>query len=133
MASSAVKGKNMTVSIEGDPIGESQDFTLRFTISQIDVTSRDSDSWGDYLTGRKEWSIDFSGLYIYNDIAQKVFRNHVISDSPSDIDVIITMPDNATFSGKAILTTFEYAAPHEGALTISGTLQGRGAITPSTS
>jgi len=133
MPSNAVKGKNMTMTIEGDAIGESQDFTLRFAISQIDVTSRDSSSWGDYLTGRKEWSIDFSGLYIYNDIAQKVFRNHVINDSPSDIDVVITMPDSATFTGTAILTSFEYAAPHEGALTISGTLQGRGALSPSVS
>ena len=133
MASNAVKGKNMTMSIEGDPIGESQDFTLRFAISLIDVTSRDSDSWGDCLTGRKEWSIDFSGLYIYNDIAQKVFRNHVISDSPPDIDIVITMPDTATLMGTAILTSFEYAAPYEGALTISGTLQGRGALTASVS
>jgi TP901-1 family phage major tail protein len=135
MPSSAIKGKTLTMSIEGDAIGESRDFTIRFAIAQIDVSSRDSDDWGDYLTGRKEWSIDFTGLYIYNDISQKVFLNHVTEGSPSDIDVVITFPspDSKTLTGVAILTSYEISAPYEDAVTISGTLQGRGALEASTS
>lgn len=133
MPSNAVRGKLLTMTIEGDPIGESRTITLHFTQAQIDVTSRDSDLWGDYLSGRKEWSVDFEGLYIYNDIAQKVFRSHVVDDSPTEVDVVITMPDNAYFTGTAILTSFDYVSDPEGALTLSGTLQGRGALAASTS
>jgi len=107
----AVRGKNMTMTLDGEAIGESQDFVLR----------------GDYLHSDK-WAIDFNGLYVYNDIAQKVFRSHVIKDAPSDISIMIVMPNDTTVVGTAILTSFEYAPPYESALNILGTLQGKGIL-----
>ena len=42
MTTNAVTGKSMTLSIEGDVVGEAQSFALHFAQSTIDVTSKDS-------------------------------------------------------------------------------------------
>jgi TP901-1 family phage major tail protein len=129
----------MTLSIEGDFIAEAQSFALHFAQSQIDVTSKDSDNWGDFLAGRKEWSIDFSGLYIYNDYAQRALKNHALAYTSlvpialPHLHVIITMPDSQTFTGEAILESLDYEGPAEEALTYSGSLKGAGALVPSAS
>lgn len=128
MTTSAVTGKNMTLSIEGDLVGEAQSFALHFSQSTIDVTSKDSDDWGDFLAGRKEWTIDFSGLYIYSDVAQKALVNHFVESTPTALTVIVTMPDGATFTGEAVLESMDFEGPAEEALTISGSLKGQGAL-----
>jgi TP901-1 family phage major tail protein len=128
MTTAAVIGKNMTLSIDGDLMAEAQSFALHFSQSTVDVTSKDSDSWGDFLTGRKEWTIDFSGMYIYNDLAQKALSRHLISGTPAYVVVIITMPDAGTFTGNAVLESMDYEGPAEEALTISGSLKGKGAL-----
>ena len=133
MATAAVSGINMTLTIEGDPLGESRSFTIRFAQSLIDATSRDSAQWGESILGRREWTIDFEGLYIYNDVAKKCLLNHYSAKSPAQLTCVITMPDTATYTGECYLTSMDFAGPYEDALTISGSLQGTGAIAVSVS
>ena len=133
MTTAAVLGKLMTLSIEGDLMAENQSFALHFAGTSVDVTSKDSDSWGDFIQGRKEWSIDFNGMYVYNDIAKKALQAHFIDGSPASLTVIVTMPDGATYRGEAVLESMDYDGPAEEALTISGSLKGRGALTASVS
>jgi predicted secreted protein len=133
MTTAAVTGKSMTLSVEGDLMSEARSFALHFAQNTIDVTSKDSDDWGDFLAGRKEWSIDFEGMFIYNDVAKKVLCNHFIDGTPTTITCIITMPDTSTFSGECVLESMDFDGPAEEALTISGSLKGRGALAHSVS
>lgn len=139
MTTNAVTGKSMTLSVEGDLLAEAQSFSFHFAQAQIDVTSKDSDNWGDYLAGRKEWSIDFSGLYIYNDYGQRALKNHALAYTAlvpialPHLHLILTMPDGQTFTGEAILESLDYEGPAEEALTYSGSLKGAGALVPSAS
>jgi predicted secreted protein len=123
----------MTLSVEGDLMAEATSFALHFSQAQIDVTSKDSNLWGDFLGGRKEWTVDFSGMYIYNDVAKKCIQAHFIDGSPATLTLIITMPDSATYTGEAVLVSMDYEGPAEEALTISGSLKGQGALTASVS
>ena len=133
MSSSAVKGSNATVSFEGDALAECRNLVLHFTQQTIDVTSRDNNAWDDFLVGRRGWSVDFEGMYIYSDVGYKVLQNHYTDLSPAAITVVITMPDSKTFTGEAVLESMDLNMPYEDALTISGTLKGQGALTESTS
>jgi predicted secreted protein len=133
MTTNAVTGKNMTLSVEGDLMAEATSFSLHFSQAQIDVTSKDSNLWGDFLGGRKEWTVDFSGMYIYNDVAKKCIQAHFIDGTPATLTLIITMPDGATFTGEAVMESMDYEGPAEEALTISGSLKGQGALTASAS
>lgn len=133
MSSSAVKGSLMTVSFEGDALAECRNLVLHFTQQTIDVTSRDNNAWEDFIGGRRGWSVDFEGMYIYTDVGYKVLQNHYTDLSPTAITVVITMPDAKTFTGEAILESMDLNAPYDDVLSVSGTLKGQGTLTESTS
>jgi predicted secreted protein len=123
----------MTLSVEGDVLGGARNVTINFNQETIDATSRDSSRWGEYLVGRRTWTIDFEALYIYTDVAKRALLNHINAASPADLDVIVTMPDGITYTGKALLTSFQLNGPFEDALVASGSLQGTDALTASSS
>lgn len=132
--SGEVSGKLMTMTLDGQALGESRDLTFHFAGGTIDITNRDSSWWGTYLRGRVDWSIDFEGLYIYTDIGKKVLQNYMTTHSDAEIAIIVTLADGTvTLTGNVILTSLDYAGPYEDAATISGTLQGTGELTPSAS
>lgn len=133
MASTAVKGSLMTISLEGDALAECRNLVLHFTQQSIDVTSRDNNTWEDFITGRRGWTVDFEGMYIYTDVGYKVLQNHFTDLTPAAITVIITMPDAKTFTGEAILESMDLNAPYDDVLSISGTLKGQGTLTESAS
>ncbi len=133
MTTNAVKGNNMSLSIDGDILAESQSCALHFAQSTIDATSKDSDAWGDFLAGLKEWSIDFSAAYIHDDVAKKVLVNHFTSGTPASLTIIVTMPDSETYSGSAVLESMDIDGPNNELCTLSGSLKGKGALTASVS
>lgn len=133
MTTGSVIGLNMTLTCEGDVLGGQRSVTLNLTQATVDMSSATGSRWDEYEVGRRSWSIDFDALYIYNDVAKKVLMNHFTNASPATITVIVTMPDSATYTGEAILTSFTLTGPFEDALTATGTLVGTDALTASTS
>jgi len=129
-----VTGKLMTITLDNCALGYSQSFTVNMTESVVDVTNRDSSWWGEYLRGRREWTIDFSGLYSSTDLGKKVLQYFYDTHTDVAVAVVLTLADGTnTLSGDAILTGLVYDGPFEGAATMSGTLQGTAALTQLTS
>jgi predicted secreted protein len=123
-----VTGKLMTLTIEGDALANTRNFTLTGNQDTIDTSNRDGDSWREFIIGLKEWSIDFDGLYIYSDVAYAILMEHYSTGTPASLTCIITMPDSDTFSGECTLETFSLTGPFDEVLTLSGTLKGTGAL-----
>jgi predicted secreted protein len=133
MTTNSVSGHSMTLTCEGDVLGGARGVTLSFSQGTIDVTSADSSWWGEYISGRRDATIDVDALYIYNDVAKKVLQNHMCNQSPATITCIVTMPDAATFTGEGIVTSLVYTGPHEDALTAAASIQITDGLTCSTS
>lgn len=129
----AVSGQNMTLTVEGDVLAGARSFTLSFSQATIDVTSADSGREGEYLAGRRDYTIDVDALYIYDDVGKKVLQDHIVSGSPSTVTCIITMPDGNTYTGEGIVTALTYTGPFEDALTATATIQITGGLTASSS
>lgn len=132
MASTAVEGRLSLISIELDPLGESRDFSISFDQAEIDVTSRDSGRIGEYLPGRRGWTVTFSHLYITADPAKKTILANWEDASPTPLSVLITQ-GSQTFQGEGNLTSYSVNFPYEGAVEGSGTIKGTGALTISAS
>jgi len=128
-----VTGKSMTLTIEGDALANTRNFTLNGTTATIDTSNRDGNDWREFITGLKEWSIDFDGLYIYTDIAYAILMEHFSTGSPASLTCIITMPDSDTFSGECILESWSLTGPYDEVLTLSGTLKGTSTLVDSIS
>ena len=133
MTSSAVAAQSMTLSIEGDPLGESRTFSLHLTADTIETTSRDSSWKREYLHGLQGWSIDFDGLYIYDDPAKKCLYEAWENRTFATLTVILTDADAVTYQGECILTDYTLDGAYDDAETASGSLQGTGALAISAS
>lgn len=132
MSSSAAEGRACTLTLEGDALAESRDFSLSMTQADYDKTSRDSNRVGEYGVARRDWSVTGAGLYIASDVAKKCLVNHWSSASPAAITVLITI-GSQTFTGEAIVTDLSVDMPYEDAVGWSFTLKGTGALTVSAS
>jgi len=126
-----VPGKLCTLSIDGALLAESETFTPTLNQAEIDVTNRDSDWWHEALQGLRDWEISGDGLYIFNDLAKKKLMSHYTTRSPATLTCILTLSDGTlTLEGECILTTISLPAPFADKATISFSLKGTGALTP---
>lgn len=133
MTTDAVSGSNMTLTCEGDPVAGAKGFTISFSQATIDVTSADSGREGEYLAGRRDYTIDVDALYIYSDIGRKVLQSHLVDGSPAQITCVVTMPDSQTYTGEGIVTSLTYTGPFEDALTATASIQITDGLTASSS
>lgn len=133
-ASNAVSGVLMTMTVEGSALAESRSFTVNLTNATIDVTNRDSAWWGQFLVGRREWTIDFEGLYIATDLGKQYLQYYWTDRTPSTLTIVVTLADGTiTLTGQAILTSLTYDGPFEDAGVFSGSLQGTDTLIASAS
>ena len=130
--SSAIRGDTLTLTIGGDVIAESRDFSLAFDTGTLDTTSRDSDRTAEFIVGRYNWTITGNALYITADVAKKVMLDQITAASPTAFAVIVTI-GSQTFTGSGVITSFEISAPYDGVVEYSFTIQGSGALTVSAS
>ncbi len=133
MTSSAVSGKTLVLTLEGDAMAETRNFTITMNQALIDVTSRDSSFWHENIVATRDWEVAFEGLYIYNDVAKKVLQNHFASQTPTAITALLTFPNAETLTGECRMVSMVYTGPYNEALTISGSLKGTGVLTQSAS
>ena len=133
MTTNAASGLTMTLSIAGAAVGAGRSNTLTINQAPIDTTSDDSSRWGDFIFGRRDWSVDMENLYIYTDAAQIYLEEHLTAGNPATVALIWTMPDTRTYTGTAIVTSYSFSRNYEDVITFTATLQGTGAIVTSTS
>jgi len=123
--STGIEGVLAALTIQGAACAESQNFSLRLGQALVDLTNRDSAYWRQLVSSTREWSISGDGLYIYNNVAKRVLVAHWSTRTPAELDVILTLADGTiTVTGKALLESLEFPAPHAGPATITFTLQG---------
>lgn len=102
---------------------------VSFTRSQgtIDITSKDSNRWKEFIYGNREWSLELDHLV---ELADGGFQQlESMYENQEIIQVRIMEEDSGTATGSALLTEFSYDAPEEGEASASATLQGSGALT----
>ena len=133
MTTTGVSGLSFTLSAETAALAESRNFTLNMSQGLIDITSRDSSQWREVLAGTREWSIDFDGLWVYNDLAKKYIMYHYTDHSPATLTIVLTDANAITFTGECYVESLTLPAPYEDVATFSGTLRGTSTLTPSAS
>ena len=97
----------------------------------IDVTTGDADKlWADKLLGIK--SMTLTGDGVFTDSTPESKLEEIASGDKAVIELQILVPDYATYTGKWMITSFEFGGEIEGAVTFSGTFESVGEITRAT-
>lgn len=128
-------GKNMLVVVDGVVMAATKSFTLTINSNLIDITTKDSDAWGDTLYGFKDWEVSFDGLYdpaaTYN--VEEVYDAIVADDTVYlEMAVIDGTGGGLVFSGNANSTGLTMSAAYNDAVSFSGTFKGAGLLSKGT-
>ena len=107
-------------------VGGQRNSKLTEKADSIDVSDKSTGGWSSKLAGLKSWSIDLSGLVMLNDEGVDVLE--IAFRAGMTVDVKLQYPDKSYQRGWAAITEFSKDVPHDGAATLSGTLEGNGPI-----
>lgn len=133
-AANAVAGKSVLVCIFDETGVEllattgQQGLTINRSADSIEVGSKDSGGWKNYLAGLKEWSIDTDGLYVASDAAMKLLNKYFYEGGTICVKVVNVATYSSLFGGLATITDLSVEAPFDDAMTYSATFQGKGEL-----
>lgn len=143
-AADAMAGKGVLLSIatdgtESDPtwtlIGGQRSDDLNQEADEIDASHKTSGGWKISLQGLKSWSIDLESVYIMSNAGVEALQSAFRSGTAQLFKYEYANGKYQT--GYGIVNNFSVKAPHDDVVTVSGTINGVGAIseiiTPSTS
>ena len=109
--------------------------SVDITQDTIEVTCKDT-VWKSYLSGEKGWTMPFEAIKdeTASSVQSEIIEN--ILGTGGELDVALVYAPSGTivsgWSGKAIVSGVSISAPKNEAPTVSGTLQGTGALTKMT-
>lgn len=58
----AMNGKNIIIYVAGEPVAATRSNEIQVGCELIEISSPNSDSWREYIAGRKEWSLSIGWL-----------------------------------------------------------------------
>lgn len=109
--------------------------SVDITQDTIEVTCKDN-VWKSYISGEKGWTMPFEAIKDESaaSVQAEIIEN--ILTTGGELDVALVYAPTGTivsgWSGKAILSGVSISTPKNEAPTVSGTLQGTGALTKMT-
>jgi TP901-1 family phage major tail protein len=114
-------------------VGGQRNSALEMSADEIDVSDKGSGGWGDTLAGTKTWSISLESIMVIGDIGAQAIKQAFLNDQEIQI-MRWRRSSEAGYLGEAetgwvTVTEFSDDAPHDDAMTLTGTLNGRGAPT----
>ncbi len=105
--------------------GHSRSFTLNLEANPIDVTSRDSQGWSEFIMGTRSFTFDFDGLVDYADYIDPAWIEAAIENKTKFLVKFTTnLSGSLIFNGYVYVSSMTIDAPMEDVVTYSGTLQG---------
>lgn len=112
-------------------IAGQKDASLSLDKETIDVTTKDSNGWNEYLHGVKSWSIDCSALLSPSQEMEDATFNYLVKCFMEDLEVEVSVEINSKVQckGKTLLTSLPISFPMGDAVSYDVTLQGNGPLT----
>jgi predicted secreted protein len=127
-----VSGKDAEVFYNAQDLsGQSNRFTLNVENDNFDVTSF-SDAAKTFVEGNYGWSIDLATFWIGDDGASDA-EKLLVANLGGGAKAMTVAPEGTTsntlYSGNVFITSFSVESPVDGAVTLSASFQGSGALT----
>jgi len=110
----------------GTNVAYAQDVEPTFDAEEIDVTTKNSDGWAEFLQGKKRWAVDLGVLWVPTNAVIRAIRDAWISGD----EVAVKIRDTAGYgyNGTVIVTSIGAPQPLDDAMTMPVTLRGTGTV-----
>jgi predicted secreted protein len=132
---SKIHGKNLTVYVDGDKVGDARDCTLNVNQSLVDTQSKDDANWMTKLADMRDWSIDVAFLHDDDNTVDGVTLVDLILNATQVVVEFSTADSSEMGSywyGNAYATSSSISAPMSDAVNGSITFVGDGALNKGT-
>ena len=115
----------------------SQSASISFSNSLIDVTTKDSSSWDEMISGRKSFTISTDGLVDFDDVTAATSTEAFADYALAGTKVFFTFERAATglsstdllgYSGEGFIESFDISAGSDEATTYSVSIKGTGSL-----
>ncbi len=132
------RGIDILIKVNDTVVALQKGASLNRSAETIDVTTKTSYGWKEFISSLKEWSIECDGLYTLPTASgtsgfrelENAFVNSIAVTVEFALidDTGLTVGDTSGFTGEAYIVDFPIEAPMDDAVTFSVTLQGTGAL-----
>lgn len=111
-------------------LGEVKSATISINQGEIDVTTLASAGWAETIGGLRDWTCDFEGFLVPDDVQQEQLFDSLIDGQVINIDFY---PEDAAgkkgYTGDAIVTSWEVEAVPDDVVSLKVSCKGTGALT----
>lgn len=107
-------------------IGGQRNSPLNQTADTIDVSDKTSGGAKSMLVGLRGWSIDLDALMMLGDLGVEALETAY--DTGKQVNIKYERPDSKYKTGWGVVTDFTIEPPHDGEASLSGTIEGNGAL-----
>lgn len=96
----------------------------------IDVTTKDSNGWAEFLHGLKNWQMSGSGIldFAATEGVDEIYED-LIAGTVGTIKFSTSQTGDSEWTGSGLYTNLQISAPKEDKVTFSFSIQGTGALT----
>lgn len=116
-----IKGLEVLLYVGGNKVGGQRGASLSMSADEIDVTDKTTGQYKTYLAGLKEWSISCDGLVVVNDTAYEALITAFLGGDEIEVEL---KGAGFGYKGKVAITSMDFDAQYEDALTYSCELRG---------
>jgi TP901-1 family phage major tail protein len=107
-------------------IGGQRGSSLGRTADSIDVSHKTSGGWKSTKAGMRGWSIDLDGLVLLTDAGLEALE--LAFSTGVEVQLKFEYPNKSYRTGWAAVTDLSIETPHDGEASLSGSLEGNGAL-----
>lgn len=122
------RGYNCVLTAGEETVGKAQTVELEMTADEVDVTTRDSNGWREWLQGLKAASATVDQLWVPTNGGLLALLNAYMDGSV--LEVSFEDEDGIGWSGCAIITGIRRPEPLDGAVGLNVTIRLTGPMTP---
>ncbi len=132
MTTGVINGTDLILYVDGVAIGGSQSHDLTLDRDLPDASTKDSAGWAENIGGQKSWSIDCSGLVMF-DAAFGFEELFDLFESGELVTLVFgtQISGDVQFDGGARLSSLSESAGNEDSTSFSVSFTGSGPITKS--
>lgn len=123
-----IRGLEVLIYIGGVAVGGQRGASLSMSADELDITDKNTVGYKKFLVGLKEWSISCDGLVVAGEAGYDALFNAFIEGT------IVTVQfkkedDSFGYEGEMVVSSMDFDAQYDDALTYSCELKGAGDLT----
>lgn len=123
-----IRGLEILLYVGGKEVGGQRGASLSMSADELDVTDKNTTGYKKFLVGLKEWSISCDGLVVLNEQGYDALFNAFIAGDV--IEVELKKEDGSFgYKGDVVISSMDFDAQYDDALTYSCELKGAGDLT----